>query len=80
MSKMVSCPACGGQLLLAPVDASIPTYPVYSEIIPVPERQCAACRLSWVDQAGVLVRTSTALAFAQHENRRLRREHRASGE
>lgn len=69
-----ACPLCGGQLLIAPHDASVPTYPTCSDVIPVPERWCSACHLSWVGQAGALVRTSTALAQARHEHRRLRQE------
>jgi hypothetical protein len=69
-----TCPACGGTLLLAPHDPSVPTYPTCSDIIPVPEQWCSACRLSWVGEAGRLVRTATALARARHELRRIRRQ------
>lgn len=70
------CPACGGRLLLAPHDPSVPTYPTCSDVIPVPEMWCAACRLSWVGQGGTLIRTATALAQARHELRYLRRQAR----
>lgn len=72
------CPKCGHRLFLAAPDTTVPSYPTYSEIIPVPELWCPACHLSWTASGGSLVRTGTALAQARHELRQIRRERRAA--